>query len=109
VQRSIVVEDPDAARRQRGERVLGVLADHDGGHDPSCGHHQHGAGDELPRTQPGSSTAKRRRGRWRCLRFGFWLGSYLLPGWRRWIPDQGRIVSQHLLVKLLQWWAGIDA
>ena len=49
------------------------------------------------------------RGRWPCLRFRFWLGSYLLPGWRRWIPDQGRIVSQHLLVKLLQWWAGIDA
>jgi len=60
----------------------------------------------------GRSLGRRRRrggaGAGRACDSG-WLGSYLLPGWRRWIPDQGRIVSQHLLVKLLQWWAGIDA
>ena len=65
-----------------------------------------------PTSYRGRSLGRRRRrggaGAGRACDSG-WLGSYLLPGWRRWIPDQGRIVSQHLLVKLLQWWAGIDA
>ena len=66
VQGSVSVENTDAVRWQRGQRVPGLVAQNDTGHHARRGHdRQDDSHDQPPGAQPRSSTAVRRRGSWR--------------------------------------------
>ena len=70
VQGSVSVENSDAVRWQRGQRVLRFMAQDDAGHDASRGHHcEDDADDKPPRAQPRSATARARLSSWLGLRF----------------------------------------
>ena len=58
VQGSVSVENSDAVRWQRGQRVLGLMAEDDSGHYTGRGHdREDDRHDEPPRAQPRSATA----------------------------------------------------